>query len=371
MKKFTLTLVAFIMAAMSYAQPTPVVLPETATVEDYTLTGKNYFNPEDENGYEDLNETIKIGFDGNDVYIQGLCGYLPEAWIKGVRNGSDVTFESGQFYGYFTYGTASLPMYFCGYNGAITDVVFQYNEEYGIFVTDSYIVTNSNTATLDAYHYLTDVILFKGAAEPQDEVVTPPAGMENVPYIFTATRIILDEEGYHSENVTRNVTVGFAQNSEVYIQGLCEQLPEAWIVGTKNGDEATFKGGQFYGNYTDEDGEWKLYFGSRLAGQTEQIDDMTFDYDLSTGAFTSTQYMILNSTRSTYAPFEEYVNVRIERNPSGPTAIEGAETENNIVNVTYTDISGRSISNPETTRGIIIMTTTKVNGTVESKKIIK
>ncbi|MBR1620805.1 MAG: hypothetical protein IJ669_01630, partial [Prevotella sp.] len=210
-----------------------------------------------------------------------------------------------------------------------------------------------------------------GAAEPQDEVVTPPAGMENVPYIFTATRIILDEEGYHSENVTRNVTVGFAQNSEVYIQGLCEQLPEAWIVGTKNGDEATFKGGQFYGNYTDEDGEWKLYFGSRLAGQTEQIDDMTFDYDLSTGAFTSTQYMILNSTRSTYAPFEEYVNVRIERNPSGPTAIEGAETENNIVNVTYTDISGRSISNPETTRGIIIMTTTKANGTVESKKIIK
>ncbi|MBR1620783.1 MAG: hypothetical protein IJ669_01515, partial [Prevotella sp.] len=108
MKKFTLTLVAFIMAAMSYAQPTPVVLPETATVEDYTLTGKNYFNPEDENGYEDLNETIKIGFDGNDVYIQGLCGYLPEAWIKGVRNGSEVTFESGQFYGYFTYGTASL-----------------------------------------------------------------------------------------------------------------------------------------------------------------------------------------------------------------------------------------------------------------------
>ena len=98
---------------------------------------------------------------------------------------------------------------------------------------------------------------------------------------------------------------------------------------------------------------------------------MTFDYDLSTGAFTSTQYMILNSTRSTYAPFEEYVNVRIERNPSGPTAIEGAETENNIVNVTYTDISGRSISNPETTRGIIIMTTTKANGTVESKKIIK
>lgn len=371
MKKFTLTFVAFIIAAMSYAQPTPVVLPETATVEDYTLTGKNYFNPEDENGYEDLNETIKIGFDGNDVYIQGLCGYLPEAWIKGVRNGSDVTFESGQFYGYFTYGTASLPMYFCGYNDAITDVVFQYNEEYGIFVTDSYIVTNSNTATLDAYHYLTDVILFKGAAEPQDEVVTPPAGMENVPYIFTATRIILDEEGYHSENVTRNVTVGFAQNSEVYIQGLCEQLPEAWIVGTKNGDEATFKGGQFYGNYTDEDGEWKLYFGSRLAGQTEQIDDMTFDYDLSTGAFTSTQYMILNSTRSTYAPFEEYVNVRIERNPSGPTAIESAETENNIVNVTYTDISGRSISNPETTRGIIIMTTTKANGTVESKKIIK
>lgn len=43
----------------------------------------------------------QLGFDGNDVYVQGICAGFPESWIKGTMNesGTAVSFPSFQYLG--------------------------------------------------------------------------------------------------------------------------------------------------------------------------------------------------------------------------------------------------------------------------------
>ncbi len=74
------------------ATPEVVVAPENLTVEDYTLTYTDYYG-------KPSSGVVKIGFDGNDVYVQGFNSYLPEAWIKGVLADGVVTFAGDQYYG--------------------------------------------------------------------------------------------------------------------------------------------------------------------------------------------------------------------------------------------------------------------------------
>ena len=77
-----------------YDPGTPVVAPEGLELEEYSVTGRDYFDEEDIAG------SVFIGFDGSDAYIQGLCTPLPEAYVKGTMDANGyVTFEAGQYFG--------------------------------------------------------------------------------------------------------------------------------------------------------------------------------------------------------------------------------------------------------------------------------
>lgn len=52
------------------------------------------------NETDGLQWSAQMGFDGDDVYVQGLCTDLPEAWVKGKLTGDEVVFKSQQFIGY-------------------------------------------------------------------------------------------------------------------------------------------------------------------------------------------------------------------------------------------------------------------------------
>ena len=43
-----------------------------------------------------LNRTVKVIFDGNDVYVQGMTYYVTDAWVKGTIDGETATFATGQ-----------------------------------------------------------------------------------------------------------------------------------------------------------------------------------------------------------------------------------------------------------------------------------
>ena len=82
-------------AAFSTTEPeTPevVVVPGGVEQVDYALSYTNYSS-------EAASGAAKVAVDGNDVYFQGFSSYIPDAWIKGTKDGNTVTFPSGQYLG--------------------------------------------------------------------------------------------------------------------------------------------------------------------------------------------------------------------------------------------------------------------------------
>lgn len=105
--------------------PQVVVLPDGVTAEAYFL------NYQDEKGAS-CSAPAKVAVNGNDVYIQGFSEYLPEAWVKGTKNGNLVTFPKMQYMGeYYTYGSSYA---FYG-----KDAVFTYDAETGTYSAEGEI----------------------------------------------------------------------------------------------------------------------------------------------------------------------------------------------------------------------------------------
>ena len=101
---------------------------------------------------------VNTAIDGNDVYIQGFSEYLPEAWVKGTKDGNSVTFAGNQYMGkldteesYFFYGEES--------------VVFTYDAE-----EDSYSFAGEIFGII-ADKYDDGLTLFAGAADLFTEVL--------------------------------------------------------------------------------------------------------------------------------------------------------------------------------------------------------
>ena len=99
--------------------PELVVAPANLETESFLLSAVDY----DSN--QAVYAPIKMGFDGNDVYIQGVSSYFPESWIKGTKNGNNITFPYNQYFG-------EVDRYQFFLNKAMkADVVFKYNSNTG------------------------------------------------------------------------------------------------------------------------------------------------------------------------------------------------------------------------------------------------
>ena len=95
-----------------------VELPESVVPEEWTITYNNNMDVPSSG-------SLMIGFDGKDVYLQGLCSYLPKAWIKGSLDGTTITFPGRQYFGFYQ----DTP--YSGYDMFLQDedVVFTYDAE--------------------------------------------------------------------------------------------------------------------------------------------------------------------------------------------------------------------------------------------------
>ena len=143
-------------------EPQVVEAPEDLVVEEYSMTYGT-----------DGTGSVKVGFDGDDVYIQGFSTYLTEAWVKGTLEGNTVTFASDQYYGpYGSYVSYFSP---AAYGGG--DVVFTYDADAEQFVSQNTIfgvISNSEGAYYDG-NYAAPVILTKvkeKAATPANPAIT-------------------------------------------------------------------------------------------------------------------------------------------------------------------------------------------------------
>ena len=138
----------------------PVVAPEGLVVEDYTYQGTDYFAKEGEDPI--VKKSVKIGFYGDDVYMQGIAGpYMPEAWIKGKKDGNKITFRTGQQLGAYS---STTTLWFRSFSPDMTrfeDAVFTYDAETGILTTDNYLSIAATKSAGDNFIIDFDVTISK------------------------------------------------------------------------------------------------------------------------------------------------------------------------------------------------------------------
>lgn len=159
MKRITLWMIAMLMAMTSFAQdPETVTAPDGLLLEEYALKARTYTTTDDGYVYSDVTQSLFVGTDGTDVYIRGLCEYLPMAYIKGTKNGTKVTFAGGQYLGKLYANGELFEFYFGGTTEdfltswekmwPLTDVEFTIDETTGTMTTDSWMVINSDATTV-------------------------------------------------------------------------------------------------------------------------------------------------------------------------------------------------------------------------------
>ena len=133
--------------------------------------------------------------------------------------------------------------------------------------------------------------------EAEPEVVVLPEGAELQTWYLTANA--------HSGKVKGDeVSVAFV-GSDLYVQGLNSYLPEAWVMGTSNGDGTyTFANGQYYGEYDNNGEPVDMFFCG--TSDAENVSDVTFTYQEEAGILSTEQYVLLNSNATTISVYDYY-----------------------------------------------------------------
>ena len=159
--------------------PAVVVAPAGLVAEEYSIVSA---------GYDDEEQTgsVYVGFDGQDVYIQGLCSYLPEAWVKGQLDGTTATFAADQYLGSFS-----------GYDFFFQDeeATFEYDAKAGRFSTDELVYTYFDNYYADYYDHPVLTKVVEKAAMPANPSVIGLEEDEDYGYYIHFNVPAMDTEG--------------------------------------------------------------------------------------------------------------------------------------------------------------------------------
>ena len=249
--------------------PQTITLPEGLTVTEHKLTGST-------NRGAAVERTVGLAIDGNDLYIRGIGSMDAEAWVKGTKNADgDYVFPKGQEIG--TYYDEDR-LFLLGYaEDEVSDVVLKIDAANNVYEFTTDFVENADYTDKTYYVQWVNAGTTIEMGEAQPEVLEPvviPDGLVTEVYSFTATAY------FDNVTVAKNVLVGF-DGEDVYIQGISDGLPEAWMKGTIDGDKVTIPAGQYIGKYSDYD-LWTIGFIDGTG-----VSDYTMDFDEETSALTN------------------------------------------------------------------------------------
>ncbi len=145
---------------------------------------------------------VNLGFDGNDVYLQGLFANYPDAWMHGVINDGTVTFGGMQVLGELDGQT----IYAVGYNGdLLMSYEMAYDEEGGVFTSLVELLANDNDENVNYDVWIEDLAISR-----ED----PFKPIEDYPYLNTF-QTTDDQEAFTIIDANAdNDTWDFAYNSD-------------------------------------------------------------------------------------------------------------------------------------------------------------
>ena len=173
----------------------PVTVPENLTTETYLLSGTTIYSDQDDEGNSHLTEEkcerpVNIGFDGDNLYVQGLAEQVSDGWVMATKNSKgQYVVPKGQYVGTlqafnltFDYFVTSLSR-----NNAMIDVVFTYNEADGSLACTQTMAMTSSATVADCYYWLTGVKM-KKVTEKEATPATPEFtfSVEISPYAGTS-----------------------------------------------------------------------------------------------------------------------------------------------------------------------------------------
>ena len=323
-------------------KPFKTTLPEGLNVTVHDFIGTEGSDD------EEFVSTLNLAVDGNDLYIQGLAAEagIEDSWVKGTKGDDGVyTFANGQDLG----GTSSYRIFLLGYNdseGTLEEPKLVVDEEAGVYKFVNCFLANA-TYTDRSYYYshyhANSTIAIKGEV---DEPVVAPEDLVVEEYIFNGTD---NFAGENEDNfVAHSVKVGFSGNY-VYVQGLSEVLPNAWVKGTVAGSTITFRTGKQLGAYDN----YTLWF----VGYTDDgTTDYICTYDATDGTITGPEdvKMGINIYKASInrSLFESYSDVIISKiedkatTPSNPSFGNIAYNPNGTYiefNIPTADINGEGM----------------------------
>ena len=309
-----------------------VTPPDGLVTETWTFAGY-FYDGEDDTPTE---KTLQIGFDGNDVYVQGIGNYMTEAWIKGTlsADGNSITFASGQYYGA---KDDTYDMWF-----AVGDEDFNYLESVTVvydavagtitWPEDIYIFENGAADEISAYGLYYDILIVRGTAPDPLEA---PSGLETTEWQFTG--LTVDEESNLVEYKIP-VFVGF-DGTDVWVKGLCEDLPDTWIKGTMSGNTVTFPTGQHFGTYAYWFWEFEYFFAGYGDGGYEDVV-MNYDATAKTLTMTSPNFLLINAYWLLLDPNLYFVDAQIKEIPDvAATPAQPEITGAKLTGTSYPNVS--------------------------------
>lgn len=298
-----------------------VVLPDGVEPEEYTLELTQYIY--NNSGWQSVGgqKTALVAFDGDDVYVSGLAYWFKDSYVKGTKTSDgNYVFKTNQFLGEDDYGKEYLVSTITAGEGeeaeeTVSDFVFLFDEETrSLTLADGYTLYESGAVNdiENIYTFATAAVYTQGAYVLPD-VVELPEGAEVSTWFLAAN-------DFDEAVVSREVGVAFVEN-DIYVQGLCEYLPEAWVKGTIDGETATFATGQFYGIYQ---GSYNLFFvGFEEGGNA--IKDVVFTYDAENGILTTEDWIVLAGDDKANQKFDSYSGVVISRDKPDSFPVEAPE----------------------------------------------
>ena len=228
--------------------------------------------------------TVKVIWDGDDVYVSGLSYFLPDAFVKGTfTDDNTVVFSANQFFGTYSFSDGDAELYFAGTTSGndMTDITATYDGDADKFSLSGFVAEfysmDGETGLTAYWSNPTITKIDEGELELPVEI---PSDLQTEVYSFSGKDYFND-----GADVSWNVTVGF-NGEEVYIKGLSTDLPDAWVKGTLENGVVTIPN-QLLGAYGGSTNLYFIAYGEAIA------DAYILKYDAETGNFAEGDYAFL------------------------------------------------------------------------------
>ena len=326
----------------------PVQAPEGLETEAYYFTASVSEESEEEEGVYEMvpySNEVKVGFDGDDVYIQGLAEDYPEGWVKATKNRGQYVIPANQYMGTLVIGSYQFPYYLTAVddNLEFADMVLDFDEATNTFSTNQMLILNGSRFIL--YPYLTY----------EEATASKVVEMAGVPADPSITGYKLEETNY--PNISFDIPLEDTDGNPMLTDKLFYTV---WVE--KDGKEQPYTVLASEYTYVEEDmteipynyaDSWDIYRGGKTFyfNPVEEVADFT-NIGIQTIYYGGDE---CNKTQI------------IWMDGSVTTGIKDINTANNTA--VYYDLQGRKVNAPQ--KGLFIKQTRQDNGAVKTVKTVR